>query len=77
MAVAASLAGLFDIDVCAAMGPLGNPSVGLGPCCFVLRARSRANRTIDGKRFSLSPSGIDGHMGSLDVTRPTVGTRPL
>jgi len=72
MAVAASLAGLFDIDVCAAMGPLWNPSVGLGPCCFVLRARSRANRTIDGKRFSLGPSGIDGHMGPLNVTGPSL-----
>jgi len=72
MAIAASLAGLFDIDVCAAMGPLGIPSAGLGPCCFILRARSRANRTIDGKRFSLGPSGIDGHMDPLNVTGPTL-----
>jgi hypothetical protein len=47
------------------MGPLGISSAGLGSCRFVLRARSGANRTIDGKRFSLGPSGIDGHVGPL------------
>ena len=78
MAVAESFAGLFDIDVCVAMGSLGNPSAGLGSCRFVLRARSGANRTIDGKRFSLGPSGIDGHMDplSLKVTGPTLRHPP-